>query len=618
MKLKAILTAAAAALTMPLCVMAQDESTVRNKAFQEGYDPLYPMITNVAARQTTSLCGTWDAIVDQYDNGFYNYRMKRNPDSNTFFADRHYYDDKTKLIEYDFNHSDKLQVPGDWNTQNDRLYYYEGSIWYRKVFDFKPQAGRRYFVRFGAVNYEGIVGLNGKVIGRHVGGFTPFNMEVTERLNDGSNSLIVKVNNNRHVDAVPTVNCDWWNYGGITREVEVIDVPQTFIRDYFVRLSDDTRNIEGWVLMDGPAAAGSKVTVNIPGLKYKVSAVADAQGKAIFSAKAKPELWSPANPKLYDVTVSSEWESLSDRIGFKTIRTEGTKLLLNGEPVFCKGISIHEEQIGENVGRAWSDEHARALLETARELGCNFVRLAHYPHNENMTRIADEMGIMVWSEIPVYWTISWTNEDTYANAQNQLEEMISRDRNRASIVIWSVSNETPRSPERLAFLSRLIDKAHELDPTRLVSSAMEKDQIGENLMTVNDELVEKSDILSFNEYVGWYDGDVAKARRSNWTFPVQKPVFISELGGGCLYGFHGRADERFTEEYLVELYKAQTEMMDRIPGLVGCTPWILKDFRSPRRQLHGIQDDFNRKGLVSEKGEKKDAFFVLKKWYDNK
>lgn len=578
----------------------------------------YPMIANVQSRTTTDLCGTWDAIVDQYDNGFYNYRMKRNPDGNTFFADRHYYDDRTQLIEYDFNCSDKLRVPGDWNTQREKLYYYEGSIWYRKLFDFDPAPGRRYFVRFGAVNYEGIVGLNGSVIGRHIGGFTPFNFEVTDMLVKGENSLIVKVNNNRHVDAVPTINCDWWNYGGITREVEILDLPETFIRDYCVRLSDDGRSIEGWVQLDGSAAAGSKVCVSIPELSFKAGVTAGSDGKAHFSLKARPERWCPENPKLYDVRIESAQDSVSDRIGFKTISTSGTKILLNGKEIFCKGISIHEEQFGTLSGRAWSLEHARELLGAAKELGCNFVRLAHYPHNENMTRLADEMGIMVWSEVPVYWTISWTNPDTYANARNQVEEMVTRDRNRASIVVWSVANETPRSPQRLDFLRRLIDTVRGLDPTRLVSAAMEIDQKAPDQITVNDDLAAYTDILSFNEYIGWYDGNVDKCRRCRWSFPVEKPVFISELGGGCKYGMHGRPDERFTEEYMVELYKAQTEMLERIPGLAGTTPWILKDFRSPRRQLMGVQDDFNRKGLLSEKGEKKDAFYVLRDWYNSK
>ena len=193
--------------------------------------------------------------------------------------------------------------------------------------------------------------------------------------------------------------------------------------------------------------------------------------------------------------------------------------------------------------------------------------------------------------------------------------MIGRDHNRAAVIIWSVANETPRSPQRLTFLTKLIDKTRSLDPTRLVSAAMEKDQTGPDQLTLVDELMYHTDLLSFNQYVGWYDGNVEKCDRVKWTFPVDKPVILSELGGGAKYGRHGSPNERFTEEYLVRLYEANIRMMKNIPGLAGCTPWILKDFRSPRRALDGIQDDFNRKGLLSEKGEKKDAFYTLQAWY---
>ena len=168
------------------------------------------------------------------------------------------------------------------------------------------------------------------------------------------------------------------------------------------------------------------------------------------------------------------------------------------------------------------------------------------------------------------------------------------------------------------FAHFLIEKTRSLDATRLVSAAMEKDETAPGQMTLVDELMYYTDLLSFNQYVGWYDGDADKCDRVKWTFPMEKPVIISELGGGAKYGRHGAANERFTEEYLVRLYEKNIAMMERIPGLAGCTPWILKDFRSPRRALDGIQDDFNRKGLISEKGEKKDAFFTLQHWYNTR
>ena len=569
-------------------------------------------ISNVSARETTSLDGQWKSIVDPFENGYYDYRL--NPTDGGYAQDRTY-SSKTWLQEYDFETDKQLFVPGDWNTQRPQLYYYEGTVWYRKHFEYNLEAGKRLFVHFGAANYETIVWLNGKRLGSHIGGFTPFCFEITDGLKGGTNSLVVKVDNKRKPEAVPTVNADWWNYGGITRPVNLIETSETFIRDYYIQLDkNDKRTIEGWVQMDGKDAANN-VTVEIPELKLKVELLPNQDGYAEFSVKAKPELWSPENPKLYSVILKSEQDMVLDEIGFRTIRTEGKKILLNDKEIFCRGVSIHEETAYDNT-RAYSADHADILLKRAKEMGCNFVRLAHYPHNEEMVKAAERMGLLVWSEIPVYWTIHWDNPDTYKNAEQQLTDMISRDKNRCNIIIWSIANETPLSAPRLDFLTRLIDKTRQLDDVRLVGAAMEKVEKEPGVMTVDDPLGDYLDLISFNQYVGWYDGDAEKCDRVNWVFDADKPVFISEFGGGALYGRHGAVNERFTEEYQEDLYKRQVNMLKRIPGLAGTTPWILKDFRSPRRHVPDIQDDFNRKGLISDKGQKKKAFYVMKAWYD--
>lgn len=578
----------------------------------------YPQITNIPGRDAVCLDGNWKYIVDVYNTGAMDYRANPIPDRSSFFADRSFYSDQKVLVEYDFDYAKEIAVPGDWNTQKRELYYYEGAVWYRTKFDVKPRQGRRYFLYFGAANYETVVGLNGRRLGSHEGGFTPFNFEVTDRLKEGDNSLVVNVDNTRRMDGVPTVNSDWWNYGGITRSVYLVETPETFIREYSVQLKKGSREvIEGWVRLDGPDAS-AKVTVSIPELKVSRTVTADASGLARFEIEAKPILWCPENPKLYEVELSSGLDAVSDLIGFRTIETLGDKLLLNGKEIFCKGISIHEEMIGGAGGRANSMEHARALLAEVKAMNCNFVRLAHYPHNENMIRAAEELGIMVWSEIPVYWTISFDNPDTYANAEQQLTDMITRDRNRANVIIWSVANETPLGDSRLAFLGRLIAKARELDPTRLVSAAMEKVERPRRMLTVNDPLTEIADLISFNQYVGWYDGTPEKCDEVTWTFDIKKPVIVTEFGGGALYGRHGDVDQRFTEENQEYLYRKNIEMLDRMPGLAGTSPWILKDFRSPKRMLGGIQDDYNRKGLLSEKGERKKAFYVMQSWYGTK
>lgn len=569
-------------------------------------------IMNVSNRDVTSLDGQWKTIVDPFENGYYDYRLKPYDGG---YAQDHTYSDKTQLQEYDFETDKLLFVPGDWNTQRPELYYYEGTIWYRKRFTYNLEEGKRLFLNFGAVNYEAIVWLNGERLGSHIGGFTPFNFEITDKLKAGENSLVVKVDNKRKPEAVPTVNSDWWNFGGITRPVSLVEMPSTFIQDYYLQLKKNNKNIiEGWVKLNG-VDKSQNITVSIPELKLKKNYTTDNNGYISFEFKAKPDLWCPENPKLYGVNIKSDSDDINDEIGFRTIRTEGTKILLNDKEIFCRGVSVHEETAYYS-GRAYSKDQAETLLGWAKDMGCNFVRLAHYPHNEEMVKAAERMGLLVWSEIPVYWTIHWNDPDTYKNAETQLSDMITRDKNRCNIIIWSIANETPKSEERLSFLSRLADKARSMDSIRLIGAAMEKEEIKPGLMTVEDPLSNILDLISFNEYVGWYDGNSDKCDRVNWTFEIKKPVFISEFGAGALYGRHGDKTERFTEEYQEEMYEKHVNMLKRIPGLAGVTPWILKDFRSPRRHVPEIQDDFNRKGLVSDKGQKKKAFFVMKRWYD--
>jgi beta-glucuronidase len=570
-----------------------------------------PLITNVAGRHTTSLDGRWQTIIDPYETGFYDYRYKESKEG--YFKNA-----KPKgpgdLVEYDFDTSPQMSVPGDWNSQDERLLFYEGTVWYKKSFDYQKRNGTRLFVYLGAANYVADVYLNGQKLGRHEGGFTPFDFEITQLVRPKDNFLVVKVDNKRRRDAVPTLNTDWWNYGGLTRDVSLVEVPETFIQDFFLQLKKgSTDEVSGWVRLDG-AGGGKAVTVEIPEAKVKQSVTTDAGGYAPVNFKARLNLWSPENPKLYQVKLSTDADSVGDRIGFRSIETKGADILLNGKPVFLRGISIHEESPLRG-GRAFSEEDARLLLGWAKELGCNFVRLAHYPHNEHMLRLADEMGLMVWSEIPVYWTILWENPETFDNARNQLGESITRDKNRASIILWSVANETPVGDARNKFLKGLIDHARSLDPTRLLTAANERHYSDPNTQVIDDPLGEYLDVLGCNEYVGWYDGPPEKADRLTWKVTLDKPLVISEFGGGALFGLHGEKGVRWTEEYQRDVYEHQTAMLRRIGSLRGMSPWILTDFRSPRRPLPGIQDFYNRKGLISSRGERKQAFFVLQSFY---
>ena len=578
-----------------------------------------PVIQNVNAYESLSLNGEWNYIVDVQEEGYYDYRM--NPTPWGFF--RNAKPQKPEdLIEYDFDKSPTMQIPGDWNTQDERLFFYEGTVWFKKSFNVKTDDGfidgrNKALLYFGAVNYDCRVWVNGKEAGHHVGGFTPFNFDVTEMLKEGENTVIVKVDNKRHAEDVPTLIFDWWNYGGITRDVKLVKVTPVYIEDYNVQMVSLEGRRLAFSARLSKAEAGHTVTIDIPELKLKKAVATDADGRVQMFAKFKPQLWSPENPKLYQVNISLDnATTITDEIGFRTIETRDKQILLNGQPIFLKGISIHDEK-PNGGGRANSTEDARQLLTWAKELGCNFVRLAHYPHHEYMVREAERMGILVWSEIPVYWTIAWKNPATFANAKQQLTDMISRDHNRANIIIWSIANETPHSAERDDFLGRLAQYARTQDSTRLISMAMEVTGAANYVNRLNDNMNKYVDVVSFNQYIGWYR-DVNDAPKMTWEIPYNKPVIISEFGGGAKSGYHGAKNQRWTEEFQENLYRENIAMIEKIDGLSGTTPWILKDFRSPRRVLPGIQDFYNRKGLVSDKGTKKKAFFVLKQWYDSK
>ena len=577
-------------------------------------------IQNVQDRITLSLNGDWQFIIDPYKMGYLDYRQR--PFDESASGKGGFYDNitnpgKTKRAEYNFDYEPSLTVPGDWNSQYERLEFYEGVLWYRRNFTVSLKEDKRYFIHFGAVNYESHIYLNGKKLGVNKGGFTPFQFEVGDKLLDGDNFLVVMVDNTRKKDEVPTINTDWWNYGGITRDVNLVETPESFINDYKVQLAkNDATKIKGYIELDGSAGEES-VVVQIPELKINQSYTADASGKVSFEIPVKKiQLWNPEFPKLYEVKISSSQDAVTDKIGFRTIATEGKNILLNGESIFMKGIAMHDENPLLS-GRLRSDGDMRMMLRWAKELGCNYVRLAHYTHNETMLRLADEMGLLVWSEVPVYWTISWENEETYKNAENQLSVSIQRDKNRASIIIWSVGNETPVTEARNVFMGKLVDKTRSLDDTRLVAAALEVEREGYTI-TVDDTLGEKLDLASFNQYGGWYWSEPKELPKYAFDIKFNKPVVITEFGGGALAGFHADDDTMWSEEYQELIYINQLKMMDKIDGLRGITPWILVDFKSPRRQNPVYQQFWNRKGLISNTGVKKKAYFILKEYYRNK
>jgi len=499
-----------------------------------------------------------------------------------------------------------IKVPGCWNEEHPELLYYEGPALYVREFD-GPPTGPRYFLHVGAANYEATLWLNGTFLGRHEGGFTPFCVDATPHLQP-RNVLAIVVDNRREADRVPALWCDWFNYGGVFRSVRLIEVPPSHIKRTFLRLLRGSGFRRLRLDVETSALEGEVVTLSVAALGVRERAAVVKRGMASLEFTAEPSLWSPESPHLYEVEVALEsGDRLEDSVGFREVRVQEDRLLLNGEPVFLRGVCAHEEFPGR--GRAARQEDTRRMLQAALDLGCNFVRLAHYPHHENAARLADKMGLLLWEEVPVYWHLAFADPAVLADARNQLREMILRDRNRASVIVWAVGNETLGPGERLTFLSEMAASARELDPSRLVSAAL--------LPLPNDPLTPHLDLVSVNEYFGWYYGQAEQVQDLLKNLAsCGKPLLVSEFGADCAAGLHGSADEIRTEESQCDFYRRQFAGILSVPTVVGTSPWVLYDFRTPLRQ-NKYQRGYNRKGLIGDDHKsRKMAFEVVREVYE--
>ncbi len=580
--------------------------------------PLQTLLVGLDHRTVTSLNGDWHYLVDQ-SPGRALYAAGGAINDKSYAMNDHPHIVGPHNEEYDFSTAPTLHVPGDWNTQVPQLFNYEGVVWYQRDFDAQPKPGTRNFIHIGAANYRSHVWVNQHRVCDHEGGYTPFDCEVTAVLHPGTNFVVIAVDATRLQDGIPSVGIDWLNYGGLTRDVSLVTVPAAFIDDYDVHLAHGTafdpksKQLTGYVhVLDAPA--GTPVTIDIPEAGAKATVQTNAEGTAAFTVNASSlTLWAPASPKLYKVHLTSGPDSLTDDIGFRDIRVDGTRILLNGKAVFLQGANMHAEAPVRG-GRANTDQDVATIFGYLKDMNANFVRLAHYPHDERMEREADRDGIMVWSEIPNWQRISFEKPEVYAKDVVMLKEMIRRDRNKASVILWSVSNETPNNPTRTKFLTDLANEARRLDPTRPITSAIIGPKPKGFEMVNDDPLCAALDVVGQNEYIGWYEGTPEDADKMHWTFP-NKPIIMTEFGAEAKFGNHGKVNERWTEEQQAYVIQHQFTMLEKIPNLRGTTPWVLMDFRSPTRNIPKLQDGFNRKGLISEKGEKKQAFQLFQQAY---
>ena len=640
-------------------------------SFFEREAPNYPspdsLIGWIDSRRITSLNGEWSYIVDPMNNGL--------PESSFFGGFPKNKTQKTgmELIEYNFETAAKIQIPGAWNAIDKKLFFYRGPVWLYKKFNYQLKKEAITHLYIEGSNFTTKIFINGSIVGEFEGGYVPFNFDISKYLKDGENILLVQTDNTLNKSSVPTQKTDWWPWGGIVGDVYILETPKKFIQNAYLQLNPEKFSEALFNVEMNQKLSGQRIVLEIPELQFKDEFITNATGFIRESIKITPQLWSPDDPKLYKVIISTDQEIISDEIGFRSIKVKGQNIYLNNSEIQFKGISMHSEPIGI-PGPAFSKEHFQDLLLTAKDLNINFIRAAHYPYTRHLAKVADRLGLMLWEEVPVYWNIDWDNSETLNIATNQITRLVQRDQNRASVVVWSVANETPLSSSRMKFLNTLLSEIEVIDSTRLTTAALlsgSEEQFkalvlvlalkGFNSQWVNpqekaifqfildqanipidselnfsisidDPLGESVDLISYNEYFGWYyvtfftdQMMISEGTLRKLMFEIMpsikissvfnKPIHISEFGAGAKYGNH--SNKIWSENYQASLYRHQLEMLSNNPQIKGISPWVFKDFRAMLRPLPGIQDFYNRKGLIDENGNKKEAFDVLADFYEN-
>jgi len=565
-------------------------------------------LVNIAGRKTESLNGKWNFAEDWYDT------CRR---AHWYKEERFDVNGGEMPMDYDWEDWDFISVPSVWNMAQPELHYFEGSGVYTRTFRYIPrEKGERLLLCFEGVSYRATVFLNGKIIGTHDGASTPFTADISDIVKT-DNRIIVTADARRTQFRVPMDNTDWFNYGGIYRDVFLVRLPSVYIKDWFIRLVPDGTFsaviADVNVINSNGENVSGKTLLEIPELNIQQE-INIQNGKGSVKFPVKPELWSPETPKLYDIIITFNSngiiDKVQDKIGFREIKTKDHEIFLNGKKIFLSGVCVHEDHYA--LGKTTNPDIIRQTIKDLKEMNGNYLRLAHYPHDRRFAQIADEEGVLLWEEVPVYWAIAFNNSGTYIDAENQLSELILRDRNRASVVIWSVGNENPDTDSRLAFMSKLALKAKSLDDSRLISAAC---LINHEKLLIHDRLSDFLDVIGINEYYGWYDPDFNKLPKILSNSNPGKPVLICEFGGDARSGQRGTVDELWTEDKQKRLYEKQIETFKKCPYIAGTTPWILYDFRCPRR-LNRFQEYFNRKGLIDAEREiKKPAFFVMQEYY---
>lgn len=552
----------------------------------------------------------------------------------------------------------KVNLPHTWNNEDvtdTQVGYRRDASWYKKTISIEAVNANVYYqLYFEGANITTQVYVNGKKAGSHIGGYIGFNIDISEYVKKGENEIFVRVDNGYNPEIIPSQKSDFFIYGGITRDVWLLKIPNNHIHNLKITTPSVSKNQAS--LKINALVVNSKNNSNLSlqaqlfspsGKKVatKSIAVTNTETEIDFDIINNPELWDTENPNLYEVKVSliqneKTIDILTDKIGFRWFEfKDNGPFYLNGKRLLLRGTHRHEEHAG--VGAAMTNKQHRADMESIKEMGANFVRLAHYPQDPEIYKACDELGLLVWDEIP--WCRGGVGNDVWQkNTKNQLKAMINQNYNHPSIIIWSLGNEMYWLPdfeggddkEKMnTFLSELNDMSHQLDPSR--KTAIRKYYDGAHIV----------DVFSPSIWSGWYSGSYKSYQKAIDTYKPQYKHFLhAEYGGSSHVGRHtenpitgeGQINAHgweeaivqtkvaniaqigdWSENYIVDLFDWHLRISETDSTFAGNIQWAFKDFGTPLRPENAIPY-MNQKGLVDRNGNPKDAYYVFKSYWSDK
>lgn len=549
--------------------------------------------------------------------------------------------------------------------------YYQGPAWYKTLIPSENPKGR-ILLHFEGVGQEAVVYIYTTKVGSHVGGYDEWCVDITDAVESFKNTdickkqfkgkipLSIRVDNSRNVERIPSSMSDFNVYGGIYRKLNLIYTPSLSFKKPAIEsvVNSKTANARVTVttsIINHSKLENAELTVRLYSPEGKllfekkeiVNVKASNSSQLSFDIK-KPMLWSPSDPSLYtcSVTIKSAAgeEKYSEKVGFRYFEfVKKGPFMLNGKRLLLRGTHRHEDQAG--VGAAMTDDQIIQEMKLIKEMGVNFIRLGHYQQSELVLKLCDELGIIVWEEIP--WCRGGLGGDSYqAQAKRMLENMIAQHRNHPSIVLWGMGNENDwqgdfaefdKDKIRL-FMKELNDLSHRLDSTRLTS------------IRRCDFCSDIIDVYSPSIWAGWYRGvytDYMKATEAEMK-KVDRFLHVewggdSHAGRFSEYPTYGldkvnpskTADERagdatlksgparvskdgdWSESYMVELIDWHLKEQEKMPWLTGSAAWIFKDFSTPLRPENPIPY-VNQKGVVERDLTPKESYYVFQSYWAEK